>query len=201
MKIFIKMSSVLIATALHELIRKRIGDWRVLVDHDGKDQHDFHPDLVLVDISSLDGAIFLRWPHAKVVLIDTGIEENQLVSMLIYYKLHGIISTRTNLKLFKKALQEVAAGQIWMDNSKLKTLIHSHETITGMQPLESFSYKERQIIILISQGLKNREIANSLAISEQTVKSHLNRIFRKGKVSRRTQLLPLAMKLSTSQVS
>jgi DNA-binding NarL/FixJ family response regulator len=194
-KILIKMSSVILSISLHELLRRKGKEYEIIADLGDSFNPDFEPHLILVDFSSLNYHLFLRWPSAKVILIDTGIEDSQLVSKLVYYKLHGIISTRTNLKLFRKALQEVLGGQIWIDNGKLKALIHNHDTITSMQPLESFSYKEKQIINLISQGFKNREIANSLAISEQTVKSHLNRIFRKGKITSRSQLLPLAMKL------
>lgn len=199
MKLLIKMSSILVSTALQDILRKKVGNCKVVADVEGKDISDFEPDLILVDFSSLERHQFQRWPDAKVVLLDTGIDENQLVSKLVYYKLNGIISTRTNLKLFKKALQEIFAGHIWIDNSKLKALVHNHESIKEMQSMESFSHKERQIIGFISQGFKNREIATALAISEQTVKAHLNRIFRKVKVTNRFQLIPLAMKLKLPQ--
>ena len=48
----------------------------------------------------------------------------------------------------------------------------------------------------IAQGLTNKEIASQLFISEQTVKTHVNSIFKKLNVTRRTQLVPLGMKLN-----
>ncbi|HEX9024402.1 MAG TPA: LuxR C-terminal-related transcriptional regulator, partial [Geobacteraceae bacterium] len=62
---------------------------------------------------------------------------------------------------------------------------------------DTISKKEREIIVLISQGLRNREIADKLCISEQTVKAHLSRIFRKTNVTSRSQLVPLALKFRT----
>jgi DNA-binding CsgD family transcriptional regulator len=52
---------------------------------------------------------------------------------------------------------------------------------------------EKEIASLICQGYRNKEIAQRLNISEQTVKAHLNRIFRKFNVSNRSQLITLAM--------
>jgi len=48
--------------------------------------------------------------------------------------------------------------------------------------------------MLVSQGLRNREITAKLYISEQTVKTHISSIFKKAHVSRRSQLVPLALK-------
>jgi DNA-binding CsgD family transcriptional regulator len=71
------------------------------------------------------------------------------------------------------------------------------ESIARNQRHETISKKEREIIVLISQGLRNREIAEKLSISEQTVKAHLSRIFRKTNVTSRSQLVPLALKFTT----
>ncbi|HTG81353.1 MAG TPA: LuxR C-terminal-related transcriptional regulator, partial [Geobacteraceae bacterium] len=56
------------------------------------------------------------------------------------------------------------------------------------------SRKEQEIVLLVSQGLRNRDIAARLYISEQTVKTHISSIFKKAKVTRRSQLVPLALK-------
>jgi len=55
-------------------------------------------------------------------------------------------------------------------------------------------------VLLVSKGLTNKEIASISCISEQTVKTHVSRIFRKLNVSRRSQLVPLAMHLWVSEV-
>jgi DNA-binding NarL/FixJ family response regulator len=54
--------------------------------------------------------------------------------------------------------------------------------------------------MLISQGLRNRDIAAKLYISEQTVKTHISSIFKKAHVSRRSQLAPLALTLRISNI-
>jgi DNA-binding NarL/FixJ family response regulator len=106
-----------------------------------------------------------------------------------------VIKTDTDLPLLKKALDSIDAGQVWIDNSRIKALLKHSESLVNTQPDTNLSKKEREIIILISQGRKNREIAEGLCISEQTVKSHIGRIFRKTNVNTRSQLVPLALKL------
>jgi DNA-binding NarL/FixJ family response regulator len=201
MELIIRLKSQLLREALHELLKNASPGWEPVTSPDSCEGCDFHPDLVIVDLPSLTEEIYSQWPEAKVVLLDTGLEENQILGTLLSYKLSGIISTCTNLELFRKAVEVIHAGQVWIDNGKIKALIQNHESIVSMKTLQSISNKERQIIELISKGLKNKDIADLLAISEQTVKAHLNRIFRKVKVSNRSQLIPLAMKMKFSRMT
>jgi DNA-binding CsgD family transcriptional regulator len=53
----------------------------------------------------------------------------------------------------------------------------------------NLSPKEREIAHLVCQGLTNKEIAVKLSLSEQTVKAHLNRVFKKFNISNRSQLV------------
>ena len=55
----------------------------------------------------------------------------------------------------------------------------------------SLTPKEKNIIYLVCEGLSNKEIADKLNISEQTVKAHLHKIFKKFNISSRTQLITI----------
>ena len=84
-----------------------------------------------------------------------------------------------------QAIKVVHSGELWLDRKMLKGVIHQ------MNPSEkkvSLTKKEKEIVSLICEGLRNKEIAQKLNISEQTVKSHCNRIFKKVGVSDRLQL-------------
>ncbi|MBT1071660.1 helix-turn-helix domain-containing protein [Pelotalea chapellei] len=121
-----------------------------------------------------------------------------MIKVLLSYKLQGIIATDTDTQLFFKALSVIHAGQIWIDNSKLKALLGYAESASFSQNLDKISPKEKEVVILVSQGFKNREIAHKLHISEQTVKVHISNILRKAQASNRSQLVPLAMQLRFS---
>jgi DNA-binding NarL/FixJ family response regulator len=97
----------------------------------------------------------------------------------------GILPPGTDSDLLKKAIKTVSSGEFWID----------HKTIKDVLSCDSFpekkinlTCKEREVVSLICQGYRNKEIASKLTISEQTVKSHCNRIYKKVGISDRLQL-------------
>jgi DNA-binding NarL/FixJ family response regulator len=195
MNILINLGSFLLCEALGRLLDNELEGHRVLATNVSDKTGSFLPDKILVDAGTISQGMATRWPDAKIILIDTGLEEEVIINLLLSYQLDGVIKTDTDLSLFKKALNAIDAGQVWIDNSRIRALLKHAESLVNAQPDNNLSKKEREIIILISQGRKNREIADTLCISEQTVKSHVSRIFRKSNVNNRSQLVPLALKL------
>ena len=155
--------------------------------------HHETPQVILCDPSRLKELPETCRENAKLILIDTGQTKEQILSLLLSYPIDGVIACDSDLSLLVKALRVVHSGQVWVDNSLLKLLLQQAET-HALQNREQLSKKERDIVVLISQGCRNKDIATKLFISEQTVKTHLSRIFRKLNISTRTQLIPFGMK-------
>lgn len=195
MNLFITLSNLLLCEALGEHLSCEKDEYRVVATTNASGINNFIPDIIVVDEHTLKRELEERWPKAKIILLDTGLEEDEIITFLLNYRLDGIIKTSCTLQLFKKALEAVVEGQIWIDNSRIRTLLKHAESLSTSQPEPSLSKKEKEIIMLIAQGCKNREIAGTLSISEQTVKCHISRIFRKKNINCRSQLVPLAMKL------
>lgn len=194
MNILINLSSLVLGSSLAEMLTRNPDGFTTFVTLDAESVTDFNPGLILVDASTLKAELFTHWPEAKVILMDTGLAENEIISILLSHKLDGVIATDTDIPLFFKALSVIHDGQVWIDNGKLKALLNYAESAARAKNIEKISRKEQEIIILVSQGFKNKEIAEKLHISEQTVKAHISHIFRKVKVTNRSQLVPLAMK-------
>jgi DNA-binding NarL/FixJ family response regulator len=201
MNILINLGSILLGKALQEQLAREPEGCQVLATADVRSCDGFHPDFIIADCHTLRRNMPFPQSGAKIILIDYGLSEEDITFLLLSYKIDGVMATTTDLRLFKKALHSISEGQIWIDNRKIKALVQHAENAKESNLDESLSKKEREIIILISQGLINREIASMLCISEQTVKTHISRIFRKLKVSRRSQLVPLAMKLRISSTA
>jgi DNA-binding NarL/FixJ family response regulator len=201
MNIMIQLSSRLLGAALRELLLRQPEGYRVFSAAVSDENPDLAPDFVLVDNYSLRKGIPCTSTETKIVLIDFGLGEEEITSLLLCHKIDGVLSTTSDVTLLKKALQAIREGQVWIDNRKVKALIHRSDSARTATMEEGFSRKEREIIILIAQGLMNREIASRLCISEQTVKSHISRIFRKANVSRRSQLVPMALKFISQDPS
>jgi DNA-binding NarL/FixJ family response regulator len=197
MNILIHLNNQLLGTALCEFLAREHEDFSVRVMTRDLDTEAFPPDFIIVDNYSLRKGVPFRKPEVKVVMVDFGLREEEIISLLLTYRIDGVLSTAADGSLLKKALAAITAGQVWIDNRKIKVLIQHAESARTLDPDQDFSRKEREIVILISQGLMNREIAERLRISEQTVKTHISRIFRKVNVTRRSQLVPLALKFTS----
>lgn len=103
----------------------------------------------------------------------------------------GILSAETDSGLLKKAILSVASGGLWITRGIVKTAL--------CQPAASkrnLTNQESKVASYICHGLRNKEIAQKLDISEQTVKSHCNRIYKKFGVTDRLQLALLYSKSS-----
>jgi LuxR family transcriptional regulator, positive regulator of biofilm formation len=193
LNVLVNLSSSLLCQALAEFLDQHPETCHAVVFRPGESV--FEPDTILFDAASLEPFDFAEWPGAKRILMDTGLPEVQIVRLLVTYQLHGVISTGTDLELFQKALQAIHDDQVWVDNQKLKALIKAPPPASPPPGVARFSPREREIVFLIAAGRRNREIAGQLKLSEQTVKSHVSRIFRKASVDSRAQLVPLALVL------
>jgi len=199
MKILVNLGNVLIEKALCELLAGEPEGYRATALTEALCIEEYRPDFIIADSHSIKLTSQYPKTGAKLVLLDYGLSEDEIASLLLFYNLDGVLSETTDLDLFKKALQAISQGQVWVDNHKIKALVNHADRVVAAGQDESLSKKEREIVMLISQGLTNREIASIVCISEKTVKTHISRIFRKMNVSRRSQLVPLAMKLKFSE--
>ena len=148
------------------------------------------PDIILTDFK-----IFRSFPHAflennkiKIIIISDGAwlreNENQIPE-LISRGVAGIMAPESDSARLREAVRVVFSGELWLDRKLIKNLLTNMRTFDKKIDLTK---KEREVVSLICHGCRNKEIAQQLDISEQTVKSHCNRIFKKVGVSDRLQL-------------
>jgi two-component system, NarL family, nitrate/nitrite response regulator NarL len=162
------------------------------------------PDVVLMDVKlpKLDGLAVLRniqtrAPRSKVILFASGENKEDFVEAM---KLGccGILLKDAPTNLIEKSIQKVHAGEIWLDSTTTAAVIRqfaspmefpaAHSNGKTNRERAQLSQREREIIVLIAQGYKNKEIAEKMFITEQTVKNHLHNVFDKLGVSDRLEL-------------
>jgi len=189
MNTLISLKSRIISEALYDLLKRGDdSDNYFLIEH-GNAAFDCMPDVIIVDNESLTHDFVSQWPKAKLILLDTGLPQAEVVTSLLLYMLHGVLSPDMDISLMRRALKAVHGGQIWIDNDCLKALLCEAGAITKHGRINKASNREQQILDQVALGRKNKEIAAQLFLSEQTVKAHLSRIFKKFNVTSRTQLL------------
>ncbi len=80
-----------------------------------------------------------------------------------------------------------------------RTLPQNNVTISQINQFKTLTRREKDVLLLVTQGENNKSIADKLVLSEVTVKSHLNSIFKKLNVTNRTQLVLLTMQMNLSE--
>ncbi|OPY69731.1 MAG: Transcriptional regulatory protein ComA [Syntrophorhabdaceae bacterium PtaU1.Bin034] len=195
MNVLVKLSSYLVSEGINNLLLSNGHQGQVVI-HQKSIPDGFVPDVILVDISSISQSLFAGFPTSKVLLIDTGVEKERIIAALLSYPIHGVLSLDTEVDLFKKALQVVNEGQIWVDNNTLKAFLRQNTATPVSVKTDSVTEREKEIIDFVCQGYTNREIASTLSLSEHTIKAHLNRIFRKYNTSSRSKLITMVLQQS-----
>lgn len=201
MKIAISLGSLLLGKALQEQLQKVPEIIEVAMVSPASNTEAFEPDFLITDVYTIKQKKPACLARAKNVFLDYGLSEDSIACMIITSKIDGIMTPDADIRLLLKAFQAIGNGQIWIDNCKIKALVNFADNSKDSVIAGSLSNKEREIVITISQGLTNKEIAAQLFISEQTVKTHINSIFKKLNVTRRTQLVPLGIKLRGDLIS
>jgi two-component system, NarL family, nitrate/nitrite response regulator NarL len=106
----------------------------------------------------------------------------------------GVISRDSSFRELSKCIRAVHAGMIWVRNDELEVVL---EALTHLKPLQLkrdngmglLTRREQEVVRLVAEGRTNREIAESLHITEHTVSNYLYRIFEKLGVSTRVELV------------
>jgi len=158
---------------------------------DSKEIIERKPDIVILDFE-----IFNDLPEGmaddtkmKILLMGgsglNSIPDRQIVK-LISKGAVGILPAGVDSSLLKRAIKAVSSGELWLDRKTLSDIIFYNSHLENGQV--SLTKSEKEIVFLICKGFKNKEIAENLKVSEDTVKSHCNRIYKKVGVADRLQL-------------
>jgi len=148
------------------------------------------PGLVLVDSASLPDPGWLReWklrvPHPCIVLWVDRIAP-EFAREALQCGVRGILRKELDAGSYVECLEKVTAGRIWLERELADALLTAR-TIR-------LSPRERQLIGLLTQGLRNKEIAGRMNITEGTTKAYLSRLFEKTGAGDRLELAVYAMK-------
>ena len=153
------------------------------------------PDILLLDLRMPDksGLAVLEEVNFDIVptrvIVLTAAEDDREVIRAMRLGARGVVLKQSATEVLLKSIHRVHAGEIWLDNRMVAEVINTFSTTEatrGGKPL--VSDREKQIVHLVAQGFRNKEIGVKLFISEQTVKNHLHNIFDKLGVSDRLEL-------------
>jgi DNA-binding NarL/FixJ family response regulator len=159
-------------------------------------------DVVLLDLRmpGMDGLTALQRLQSmerkvRVIILTASEDKNEFVQAM-KFGCSGIVLKQTAPDLIVKSIRKVHGGEIWLDSHTTAAVMRQFAIPADGGPSTNgrgrerspLSTREREIVTLVAQGYKNKEMAEKMFISEQTVKNHLHNIFDKLGVSDRLEL-------------
>ena len=156
------------------------------------------PDIIILDLvlGDDDGLAFLpelceTSPKSRVLVL-TGVQNPDAYRRAVRRGAMGIVLKEHAAEVLLKAIKKVNEGQVWIDRSMMGEMIQEFNKSTSVDPeqakIAALTDREREVIKLVGEGLKNKLIAKRLFISETTVTHHLSSVFSKLDVSDRLEL-------------
>lgn len=149
------------------------------------------PDLLLLDVHLPDGSgldLLKRGSgprsRRKTVLLTAGMDDAQLLGAADLAP-EGMVLKTSDPSLLLECMDAVVSGRRWIDPEIDKGIRTAQDKAASAPPL---TRRERELIELVRQGLRNRDIAAELGVTEGTVKVYLHAIFDKLQVENRTEL-------------
>ena len=156
------------------------------------------PDLILITLnedSDLDALPeLLNSCEQTRILVLTSIRDPKVHQRAVRLGATGVVLKDTPPEILFKAITKVYLGEVWLSRSTTANVLNKLVRMNDEMDIETrkiatLTQREREIVALIGEGLKNKQIASRLFISEATVRHHFTSIFDKLDVSDRLELI------------
>ena len=162
-------------------------------------------DLVLLDLTmpgvqGFSGLLYLRASHpATPVIVVSGNEDRTVIRRCIELGASGYIPKSLDGAAMGSAIQQVLDGGSWTPDDIDLTSAPDATTSDMVRRLASLTPQQVRVLMMLSTGLLNKQIAYELSVSEATVKAHVSAILQKLDVDSRTQAVIAASKIASGQ--
>ncbi len=162
------------------------------------------PDIILLDLDlgaergmDLLPALTTAAKNARVLIL-TGVRKAEEHRQALSHGAVGLVLKEQAPEVLIKAIEKVHAGEVWIERTMLASVLNdiaagsSKPVNAEAARIATLTERERQVSALVGQGLKNKQIADRLSITETTVGHHLTSIFDKLGVKSRLELVIFA---------
>ena len=161
------------------------------------------PDLVILDIRLPDQAgvdvcrqIVGRWPQIKVIILTSYVNDD-LVAEAILAGAVGYVLKQVGNEELLRAIEAVRRGEALLDpqvTQRVLQRMRQAERLLDAGAFRNLSNRELEVLLLVSQGKSNGEIAEILGLSDKTVRNHVSNLLDKLGLGNRIELATYAVK-------
>jgi len=162
-------------------------------------------DLILLDLAmpgvrGFSGLIYLRaqYPSVPVIVVSAN-DDPAAIRRCMEFGASGFIPKTVGVDAMREAISRVLGGGIWTPPDVDLTTGSDAETSELMTRMATLTPQQVRVLMMLSEGLLNKQIAFQLGVSEATVKAHVSAILQKLGVESRTQAVIAAAKIEAGQ--
>ena len=154
------------------------------------------PDLVLLDLNLTGASGFSALVHVRAqypslpIIVVSAHEETSIIQRAIAHGAMGYIPKSAHPSHIGEAIRHVLEGEIWLPPNLPNNLSfdpRAADETELAERIQSLTPQQFRVLMMVAEGLLNKQIAYELDVSEATIKAHVTAIFRKLGVQNRTQ--------------
>ncbi len=168
-------------------------------------EHGSDIDLVLLDLAmpgvrGFSGLMYLRaqYPSVPVIVVSAN-DDPAAIRRCMEFGASGFIPKTLGIEAMRAAISRILSGGVWTPPDVDLTTGSDAETAELMARMATLTPQQVRVLMMLSEGLLNKQIAYQLGVSEATVKAHVSAILQKLGVESRTQAVIAAAKIETGQ--
>ena len=158
------------------------------------------PDIILMDMvmpkmngAEATAAIIKEWPEAKIVIVTSFLDDDKVYPALEAGAISYILKT-SNAKRIAEAIRETVKGQTVLEPEVTTKMMQRMRTGSETFLHDELTDRELEVLLLMTKGKSNQEIADDLFIRIKTVKTHVSNVLSNLEVQDRTQAVIYAFK-------
>jgi DNA-binding NarL/FixJ family response regulator len=151
-------------------------------------------------VRGFSGLLYLRaqYPSIPVVIVSAS-EDVPTIRRCMEFGASGFIPKSLPIDDIAQGIRAVLNGETWVPESIDLSAPYSDEITDLVERLNTLTPQQVRVLMMLSEGLLNKQIAYELSVSEATVKAHVSAILQKLNVDSRTQAVIAAAKIEAGQ--
>ncbi|KQU54429.1 LuxR family transcriptional regulator [Bosea sp. Leaf344] len=188
-----------VSTALEGADVSEVGSLEALTEalDGGSDADLVLLDLTMPGVQGFSGLLFLRADHPEVpVIVVSANDDPAVIRRCIEFGALGFLPKTTDVAQMGEAIRAVLGGGVWTPPGIDLTTPADAEVTDMVRRLSTLTPQQVRVLMMLSEGLLNKQIAYELGVSEATVKAHVSAILTKLNVDSRTQAVIAASKIA-----
>jgi DNA-binding NarL/FixJ family response regulator len=157
-------------------------------------------DLAMPGVRGFSGLMYMRaqYPSVPVVIV-SGNDDPTVIRRCMDFGASGFIPKTLGIDQMRRAIERVLDGGIWVPPDIDLSAKSDDDSAAMLARLASLTPQQVRVLMMLSEGLLNKQIAYELSVSEATVKAHVSAILQKLGVESRTQAVIAASKIEVGQ--